>query len=64
MKVIEVIVSPTGESRLETRGFQGSECREASRALEAALGKKTTDIVTAEFHQTELAQKNYLEQKE
>lgn len=64
MREIEVIVSRTGESRLETRGFQGSECREASRALEAALGKKTTDIVTAEFHQSEVVQRNHLEQKE
>lgn len=64
MEVIEIIISPMGESRLETRGFQGSECREASRALEAALGKKTTEIVTAEFHQSEVVQRNHLEQKE
>lgn len=64
MRVIEIIISLTGESRLETRGFQGSECREASRALEAALGKKTNDIVTAEFYQSVVVQPNHLEQKE
>ncbi|PQO29827.1 DUF2997 domain-containing protein [Bremerella cremea] len=64
MKVIEIIILSTGESRLETRGFQGSECREASRALEAALGKKITDIVTAEFHESEVVQPSHLEQKE
>ena len=26
--IIEIIISPTGESRVETKGFAGSECRE------------------------------------
>ncbi len=50
MKTIEVIISPSGESRLETRGYAGSECKDASRALESALGKSTTESLTAEFH--------------
>ena len=31
MKTIEIIVAPDGKSRVETKGFTGSECREASR---------------------------------
>ncbi|MHC2071082.1 DUF2997 domain-containing protein [Bremerella sp. T1] len=64
MKTIEIIVSPTGESRLETRGFQGTECREASRILEAALGQQTSETLTAEFHASEITQQNQIEQKE
>jgi hypothetical protein len=49
-KVIEVIVSPSGETRVETKGFAGEECREASALLESALGKRSSESVTAEFY--------------
>ena len=51
-KAIEIIVSPTGETQMETKGFAGEECREASRFLEAALGKRSGEQLTAEFHQS------------
>ena len=56
MKTIEIIVSPTGEVRLETKGFQGAECRDASRFLERALGNRTGEQLTGEFHQTATAE--------
>ena len=55
MKTIKIIVSPKGESRVETKGFAGSECREASRFLESALGKRTSEQLTGEFHQSQQA---------
>ena len=54
MKSIEIIVSPQGETRLETKGFSGAECQEASRFLESALGKQVDETLTNEFHQAEL----------
>jgi hypothetical protein len=51
IKTIEIIVSPQGQSRIETKGFVGAECREASRFLEQALGQQTSEQLTAEFHQ-------------
>ena len=51
MKQILILVSRTGETKLETRGFQGEECRAASRPLEQALGLASHEQVTAEFHQ-------------
>lgn len=51
MKQIEIVVSPTGQSRIETRGFVGSECRQASEFLEQALGRRTGEQLTSEFHQ-------------
>lgn len=49
-KVIEVIVSPTGETRVETKGFAGASCQDASRFVEQALGQRTGEQLTAEFH--------------
>jgi hypothetical protein len=37
-QIIEVIVSPTGETKLQTKGFAGASCQQASKFLEAALG--------------------------
>jgi hypothetical protein len=52
MKRIEITVSPEGQSRVETHGFLGSECRDASRFLEKALGQQTDEVLKTEFHQT------------
>jgi len=49
MKTIEIIVSPTGVTTLHTQGFQGRDCLEATRHLEAALGRKHSDRLTSEF---------------
>ena len=50
-KIIRLIVSPTGETRIETKGFSGPECREASKFLEQALGQPVGEQLTAEFYQ-------------
>jgi hypothetical protein len=50
-KIIEVIVSPKGETKIETKGFVGGECRQASRFIEQALGAQVREKLTAEFHQ-------------
>ncbi len=52
-KTIEVTVSPSGETKVETKGFSGPACREASRLLEAALGRVASERLTAEFHAAE-----------
>jgi hypothetical protein len=40
-RIIEVVVSPTGEATVQTRGYAGGECFQASRFLEQALGVAT-----------------------
>ena len=52
MKTIVITVSPQGETRLETKGFAGTECRHASQFLETTLGTASQEQLTAEFHQT------------
>ena len=49
-QTIEVTVSPQGETRIETKGFAGVACRDASKVLEAALGVRETEQLTTEFH--------------
>ena len=54
-KSIEVIVSPKGETKIETKGFAGGECRQASRFMEEALGVRASENLTAEFYQQQSA---------
>ncbi len=50
-KTIEIVVSPTGQTQVQTKGFTGSECRAASEFIEQALGQRTSEQLTSEFHQ-------------
>ena len=52
MKTIEIIVTAKGETSVQTKGFAGSSCRDASKFIEQALGQRTSETLTAEFHQT------------
>lgn len=49
MRIIEVIVSPTGETQVQTKGFTGSSCKDASRFVEEALGARSGEQLTSEF---------------
>ena len=51
-QVIEIVVSPAGEVVVQTRGFAGASCRDASRLIEQALGQRTAEQLTPEFYQT------------
>jgi hypothetical protein len=50
-RVIEVTVSPTGQTTIQTRGYAGSDCLQASRYLEQALGVASAEHRTAEFYE-------------
>lgn len=58
-KIIELIVSPTGETKIETKGFAGGECQEASRLIEKALGQRIAESLTAEFHAVQQAEQQH-----
>ncbi len=51
MKTIQLVIDPAGEIRVETQGFSGASCREASKRLEQALGIVQSDTPTAEMYQ-------------
>jgi len=61
-QTIEIVISPTGEARVETKGFAGSGCREASQFIESALGKRVGEELTPEFHQ--LAANQHVQQQD
>jgi hypothetical protein len=50
-RTIEITVLRDGQTKVETKGFTGAECRQASQFLERALGQTTGEQLTAEFHQ-------------
>jgi len=52
LRTIEITIAPNGQSKVETKGFIGSECRAASRFIEQALGQQTGEVIKAEFHQS------------
>jgi Protein of unknown function (DUF2997) len=49
MKVIEVVVSPQGETTIQTRGFAGPECQQASKWIEQSLGAQVGEQKTPEY---------------
>ncbi len=53
MQVIEIVVAPNGESVVQTKGFSGSSCQDASRFIELALGQRVSERLTPEFYQTQ-----------
>lgn len=50
-RTIEVIVSPKGHTKITSRGYAGSTCKDATRALEQALGVVESDRPTPEMYQ-------------
>jgi hypothetical protein len=51
-RLIEVTVSPQGAVTVQTRGYVGADCLQASKFLEQALGVATADSKTAEYYTT------------
>lgn len=50
-RIIEITVSPAGEVTVQTKGYAGSNCLQASRFLEEALGIAVNEQKTAEFYE-------------
>ena len=58
MKTIEIVVSPKGETTVQTKGFTSSSCQDASKLIEQALGTKATEQMTPEFYQQQTARQS------
>jgi hypothetical protein len=59
--MIEITVDAQGRTQVQTRGFSGAECREASKFLEQALGSPVNERLTEEYFQASQA-RNELQQ--
>lgn len=49
-KHIEIIVQPNGQLQIEANGFTGTDCEQATRFLEEALGCPTTRKRTPDYY--------------
>lgn len=47
---IEIVVAPDGQTKVETKGFAGESCRQASEFIEKALGQRTGEQLTQDFY--------------
>ena len=47
---IEITVSPEGAVSIKTSGFTGSSCRDATKAIEKAMGIASQETLLPEFH--------------
>jgi hypothetical protein len=60
-RIIEVTVSSKGEATVQTKGYAGGDCLQASKFLEQALGTAAEDRKTGEFYQA-AAQEQHVQQ--
>ena len=51
-RVIEVVISPQGAVTVQTRGYAGSDCLQASKFIEESLGVAVNDRKTGEFYES------------
>jgi hypothetical protein len=49
-KMIHIVVDPKGGTKIETTGYTGSSCQDATRELEKALGAKVDEQLTGDFY--------------
>ena len=50
-RTIEIIVSPMGDISIDAVGFKGTDCEQATRFLEEALGVVGQKTKKPEYHQ-------------
>jgi len=46
---ITIIISPDGRTKMETNGFVGSTCKEASQFIKQALGQEVSETFKPEY---------------
>ncbi len=51
MKVVEIVIQPSGQLTINAAGFSGTDCEKATAFLEQALGKLTAKQRKPEFYQ-------------
>lgn len=50
-KKIEIIVAKTGETTIESKGFEGASCQSATQFIRQSLGHSTRQHLKPEFYQ-------------
>ena len=57
-KIIEIIVTPDGQTTVQAKSFAGESCRDATKRLELALGQAAGEQLTPEFYLNQTVQQN------
>lgn len=52
MPEVIITIGPEGQTTVEAKGYKGASCKEATAAIERALGTVTDDVLTPEFRQS------------
>lgn len=52
-KTIEITILPDGSTQVQTKGYAGKSCLDASRFIERALGDTTSMQTTPEMYQAQ-----------
>lgn len=51
MPEIKVTIAQDGTTKITTKGFTGTACQDATKAIEKALGAVTSEKLTGEFYE-------------
>lgn len=51
MKTITILISPSGDAKIEAHGFVGVECQQATQSLRNALGQDSNEQFKPEYAQ-------------
>lgn len=55
MSTVTIDVSPNGEATVKVEGHAGPGCKQLTKAIEAAIGHTTGDVLTPDFHRSQAA---------
>lgn len=50
---MEIIITPTGETKVHIKGIKGKKCVDEINALKAALGEVKEQTLTSEYYEPE-----------
>ena len=57
-KKIIITVGLAGETTVQTHGYTGATCKDASRFIEEAIGEKTAEQLTPDYHRIDTTARN------
>ncbi len=63
MPQVIIDITPDCETTVEAQGFHGAQCKDATRAIENALGKTTKDAKKPEYSQAKTTTSNKAKQR-
>ena len=63
MPQVIIDITPDGETTVEAKGFQSAQCKNATSALEKALGTTTKDVKKPEYSQAKTETSNKVKQR-